>query len=182
MDLTKKIKPLEREDWLGYKLVFNYTANSYYDVQIDKEDTGFNVSFEKKNFETPILKTDEVIDQLFAPRWDDIKAWGIVEDGKLLAVVETVVESWNNRLRVTELWVDDSLHRQGLGTALMDIAINRAKEEARRVVVLETQTCNENAINFYLAYGFSLIGFDSCAYKNNDIQRKEVRIELGLFL
>ena len=29
------------------------------------------------------------------------------------------------------------------------------------------------------ALGFGLIGFDACCYANNDLERKEVRIELG---
>jgi len=48
--------------------------------------------------------------------------------------------------------------------------------------MLETQSCNEAAIAFYLAYGFSLIGFDACCYGNKDIEGKEVRLEFGLFL
>ena len=47
------------------------------------------------------------------------------------------------------------------------------------MIVLETQTCNEKAINFYLRNGFSLIGFDLYSYTNSDPERKEVRIEMG---
>jgi len=64
----------------------------------------------------------------------------------------------------------------------MDIAVQRANDEKHRVLMLETQSCNDGAISFYLAYGFTLIGFDACAYQNNDIERKEVRMELGIFL
>ena len=47
--------------------------------------------------------------------------------------------------------------------------------------MLETQTCNEAAMAFYLAQGFTLIGFDRCCYGNDDVSRKEVRLELGWF-
>lgn len=70
----------------------------------------------------------------------------------------------------------------GLGAALMNIALERAKSEKHRVLMLETQSCNEVAIAFYLTYGFSLIGFDACAYTNNDLSRREVRMEMGMFL
>jgi ribosomal protein S18 acetylase RimI-like enzyme len=83
---------------------------------------------------------------------------------------------------VTELWVDGTYHRQGIGTALMDIAVKRAREEKRRAIMLETQSRNESAIAFYLAYGFSLIGFNACEYQNNDLARKEVRMEMGMLL
>ena len=50
------------------------------------------------------------------------------------------------------------------------------------MLVLETQTCDVPAINFYLKFGFELIGFDAAAYSNEDVEKKEVRLELGLRL
>lgn len=99
-----------------------------------------------------------------------------------MAVVETAPEEWSNRLRVTEFWVDESLRGKGVGHALMEAAKEQARQEGRRVLILETQSCNVNAIGFYLHEGFTLIGFDACCYRNNDLDRKEVRVELGWFL
>ncbi|MEI3063517.1 MAG: hypothetical protein V8S99_01700 [Oscillospiraceae bacterium] len=48
-----------------------------------------------------------------------------------------------------------------------------------RMIVLETQSCNEAAIAFYRKNGFSVIGFDLYAYSNTDPERHEVRIEMG---
>ncbi len=47
------------------------------------------------------------------------------------------------------------------------------------MVVLETQTCNENAIAFYHKNAFQMIGFDLFAYTNTDPERHEIRIEMG---
>lgn len=47
------------------------------------------------------------------------------------------------------------------------------------MAVLETQSCNENAIAFYLKHGFNIIGFDLYAYTNFDPEQHEVRIEMG---
>jgi len=180
--MTEKIQPLDREAWQNYCLEFHYTSHNYYDVEIIRTGGNFNVSFIKKPYDTPFVHEPSDTDKLFQPWWDDVKAWGIVESGRLIACIETAVEDWSNRLRVTELWIDDAYRRKGIGTALMDIAVQRAKDEKRRVIMLETQSRNEGAIGFYLAYGFSLIGFDACAYQNNDLNRKEVRMELGIFL
>ena len=176
------IQPLERDQWQGYRLEFHYISYNYYDVEINRSDSGFQVSFVKKPYDAPFEKMPDDTDKLFQPWWDDVKAWGVIENEILLAVIETAVEDWSNRLIVTELWVDDALRRQGIGTALMDIAMKRAKDEKRRAIMLETQSRNEGAIAFYLAYGFSLIGFDACAYQNNDLSRKEVRIEMRILL
>ena len=99
----------------------------------------------------------------------------------MMACIEICPEEWSNRLMVTELWVSDELHRRGIGTALMNLAKEQAKLQNRRAIILETQSCNTNAIGFYLHQGFELIGFDTCCYTNNDIGRREVRINLGYF-
>ena len=177
-----QITPLDRKDWQDYRLEFHYISNHYFDVEINGSSEGFNVSFIKKPYDTPFEKMPDNTDKLFQPWWDEIVAWGIIDNKSLVAVIETSVEGYSNRLRVTELWVNDAYRRKGIGTALMDIAMQRAKNEKRRVLMLETQSRNEGAIAFYLAYGFTLIGFDACAYQNNDLARKEVRIELGIFL
>lgn len=61
----------------------------------------------------------------------------------------------------------------------MSTILREAKESGARMVVLETQTCNENAIAFYRKMGFELIGFDLYAYSNSDPKRHEIRIEMG---
>lgn len=54
-----------------------------------------------------------------------------------------------------------------------------AESTSARMIVLEIQSCNENAIAFYRKNGFSIIGFDLYSYSNNDPERHEVRIEMG---
>ena len=100
----------------------------------------------------------------------------------MLACIEVCPEEWSNRLVVTELWVSEELRRKGVGKRLMDKAKEVAVRQKRRAVILETQSCNTNAIGFYLHQGFELIGFDTCCYSNEDIARREVRVNLGFFL
>ena len=107
-------------------------------------------------------------DKLYEDHWENAYAWGVVIDGKLIAAIETCPEAWSNRLRITELWVDDEYQKQGIGHTLMEMAKEQLRRERRRAIILETQSCNVNAIDFYLHEGFTLIGFDSCCYKNND--------------
>ena len=177
-----QIALLDRSEWQDYRLEFHYVSDTYYDVEINRSEDGYHVMFIKKPFDEPYEKMPDNTDKLFQPWWDEIKAWGIVHDGRLIAAVETAAEGWSNRLRVTELWIDGAYRRQGIGTALMDIAMKRVKDEKRRVLMLETQSCNEAAIAFYHAYGFSLIGFNACEYQNDDLSRKEVRMEMGIIL
>jgi len=180
--MTDKIVQLDRKQWEGHQLMFRYTSYNYYDLEINQTNEGFKAVFIKKPFDVLYEKKPDDTDILFQPWWEDVKAWGIIIDEQLIAVIETAVEGWSNRLIVTELWIDDNHRRQGIATALMDIAKKRATDEKRRVLMLETQSCNEGAITFYLQYGFELIGFDKCAYQNNDVKRKEVRINMGMMI
>ncbi len=82
---------------------------------------------------------------------------------------------------VTELWVHESLRRQGIAHQLMAVAKEQAVLEHRRAIILETQSCNVGAISFYQQEGFEPIGIDSCCYSNCDLERREVRINMGYF-
>ena len=62
---------------------------------------------------------------------------------------------------------------------LMEAIEREAATSGARMIVLETQSCNEAAIAFYRKNGFSVIGFDLYAYSNTDPERHEVRIEMG---
>lgn len=81
-------------------------------------------------------------------RW----AFGAFEGERLLGYVEGAPEGWNNRYRISNICIfEENARGKGLGTLLMQ-AIQRAAEAAgARMIVLETQTCNENAIAFYQA-------------------------------
>ncbi len=178
-----EIIQLPKEQWEGYIIPISYTTEEYYDIAIEKEESGFQIHMEKKKFETPVSHYPEEYDfpdKLYEEYWEDACAWGVVEKGKLIAAIETAPEKWSNRLRVTELWVAPEYQKQGIGHALMNVAKEQARLECRRAIILETQSCNVNAIGFYLHEGFTLIGFDSCCYANNDLERKEVRVELGI--
>ena len=54
-----------------------------------------------------------------------------------------------------------------------------AKASGARMIVLETQSCNTGAIDFYEKNGFEIIGFDMYSYSNTDPERHEIRIEMG---
>lgn len=179
-----EIIPLSEEQWKGYILPIGYTTKHYYDVSVNRTGDGFCMQMKLKEFGQPVTHTPEEYDfpdRLYADDYQNANAWGIVEKGELIAAVEAAPEKWSNRLRVTDLWVHPEYQKRGIGHALIELVKEHAEREGRRAVMLETQSCNVNAIGFYLHEGFTLIGFDSCCYRNDDLERKEVRIELGWF-
>jgi predicted N-acetyltransferase YhbS len=175
---------LTKEKWKGTIIPIKYSTDKYYDVSMNKKDSGYTIDIEKKSFTEPVTHTPEEYDfpdKLYEDHWEHAYAWGILVDNVLIAAIETDQEIWSNRLRITELWVAEDYQKQGIGHALIDMAKEQARRERRRAIILETQSCNVNAIDFYQHEGFRLIGMDTCCYKNDDLQRKEVRLEFGWF-
>ncbi len=180
------IVALPKEQWKGKVISLVTRSDSYYDLEINPlNDKGCTISIVKKPVEKEIVHTPEEYDfpdSLYQDHWEGAEAYGVVSDsGEMLACIEVCPEEWSNRLLVTELWVSDELQGKGIGKRLMDKAKEVACLQERRAIILETQSCNTKAIGFYLHQGFELIGFDTCCYTNNDIDRKEVRFNLGYF-
>ncbi len=181
-----EIVALPKEQWKGKPIPLVTRSDSYYDFEIDPlDDKGCSIKLVKKKSEEEILHTPEEYDfpdSLYQDHWEKAEAYGVVGDnGELRACIEVCPEEWSNRLMITELWVSDALRGNGIGKRLMDKAKEVALQQKRRAIILETQSCNTNAIGFYLHQGFELIGFDTCCYTNNDIGRREVRINLGYY-
>ena len=178
------IEHLPKEKWKGTIVPIGYTTKKYYDVKMEKSVEGFKIKIEKKDFLKPVTHTPEEYDypdKLYADHYENAYAWGIIIEDKLIAAMETDIEEWSNRLRITELWVSKDYQKKGIGHKLIEIAKEQARRERRRAIILETQSCNVNAVDFYQHEGFELIGLDTCCYANNDLERKEVRLEFGWF-
>lgn len=169
-----EIRKLDEKAYAGKGFTLRYKTNGYYDIQ--SENDGFKIIYK------PFEKPNEIsFDDVFFNEWlDDLVAFGAFENGQLLGYVEGTLEKWNNRYRISNICVFDETRRHsGIGTALMNTILLEAKQSGARMVVLETQTCNENAIAFYRKNGFEIIGFDLYAYTNSDPERHEIRIEMG---
>jgi len=85
-------------------------------------------------------------------------------------------------LRITNILIQPEYRDLGYGSTLMHLAKKIGQEEGMRELILETQSCNLKAIDFYLKHGFTVVGIDLSAYTNQDVESKEVRLEMGCAL
>ncbi|MCL2576778.1 MAG: GNAT family N-acetyltransferase [Defluviitaleaceae bacterium] len=173
------IQALEKEKWQGHEIIFSDYADNCYDVDVTLENKNFSVSLNNKPLEQ--RRTIKYPNSLFASWLKDVQAWGVIDNNNLIAIIETA-SSDNNRLYISEMWVDEKHRRKGIATALLNVVKQRAIDEKRRAIFLETRSCNEHAIAFYISQGFTLIGFDSCAYSNDDIETFNVPLKFGMKL
>ncbi len=174
------IRHLPKTDYEGYELRFEYMREEHYAVDKHEDENVVSFKLKRRPLEKPQKKT--FTDKLYGSWLEAPSAYGYFENDKWLGVIEIDRQRFANRLRVTELLVFAEHRRKGVGTALMDRAKKIAREEGFREIILETQSCNTRAIDFYRSQGFGVVGIDTTAYSNADIEKGEVRIEMGLSL
>jgi ribosomal protein S18 acetylase RimI-like enzyme len=176
-----QIKKIERENYPnGKKIIYEYTSDKYYDVLLREQEKGWMFDFTLKYFDTPFHKYFE--GNLFETYLENIECYIAELNGEELGVVSLSHEKWNNVLRINDIHVHQSQQNKGIGSKLMTLVKTRANKIGVRAIVLETQTSNYPAIQFYKKHGFNLIGCDLISYSNNDVEKKEVRIEMGFSL
>lgn len=174
--MAVEIRELPRSQYAGYEFTVEYVADRFYDVEL--VDEGFRLRLKSC---PPVKKGFS--DKLFSAWLEAPVAFGAFVDGALMGFVEGSPESWHDMFRVSNIFVDPSARRKGLGRALLEhiVAYARARGDFR-AVILETQSCNYPAISLYKKLGFRLCRIDICEYSNSDIENHEVRIDLALTL
>ena len=169
-----EIKKLEPNLYAEKKFTVRYETNGYYDIQENTQ--GFQIKY--VSYPAPKEKT---FDDVFFAKWlDHPIAYGAFIDHQMIGYVEGAMETWNQRFRISNICIFETSKRHtGIGKKLMETIIEVAQSLQARMVVLETQSCNVNAIEFYKKMGFCIIGFDLYAYSNMDREQHEIRIEMG---
>jgi len=173
-----KIVELRKENAFLPILIYRYKTSHYYDLRVLRESESWKMELTLKPLEKMLEKYSE--SKLFEEYIQEPRAFAAELAGEQIGWIEVGYERWNNRMRVWEFLVKEEFRRKGIGTLLMNHAVRLSKEKGARMLVLETQSCDVPAIGFYLRFGFELIGFDAAAYSNEDIAKKEVRLEFGL--
>ena len=173
-----EIVELRKDECSSLVLDYAYRFSKYYDLTVSHRADSWRIELGLKALPGPVEKGFK--ERLFSDHVEDPRLFVARIGGEEVGWIELGYHGWNNRMRVWNMLVKEPYRRMGIGTLLMRRAEKASRERGARMLVLETQSCNVSAIGFYLRYGFSLIGFDSAAYTNDDVDRKEVRLEFGL--
>lgn len=175
-----RIIELSKSDRDLPRLKYRYATTRYYDTSIAPGPDGWKIELRLRPLKRAVEKVHA--SALFKEHVPEPRAFAAAIGARRVGWIELGHERWNNRMRVWEFLVKEKYRGMGIGNLLMDRAILFARRKRARMLVLETQSCNVPAIAFYLHRGFNLIGLDSAAYSNQDIHKREVRLELGLAL
>ncbi|MBR5345926.1 MAG: GNAT family N-acetyltransferase [Clostridia bacterium] len=168
------IKELDYTAYKGQKYQAEILSDRY--LSIEPTDNGFDMKWVMS--EEPLRMS--VDDTILSDWLENPIAYGAFEGDRLVGFVEGFLEKWNNRYRISNICVFDSVaRRNGVGTKLMETILEEAKKSGARMAVLETQNFNYKAISFYRKMGFQIIGFDRYAYSNRGPEEHNMRIEMG---
>lgn len=170
-----KIVELNATEYKGYSFDCKYITKAYYDVKIKKKKAIIiqikrrKMRKQERGFEA----------HLFESYIEKPQVYAIFDKKKIIGIIEGSIESWNNRYRIWNFWVDKKYRREGFGQMLFKHMVDEAVRQKARALILEVQSCNDIAISFYLSQGLHFVGLNTMEYSNNDIEKKEVRLEMG---
>ena len=116
-------------------------------------------------YSVPYTKTypNDIFDPKIYIDNPDEAAFLAMFDGQRVGSIR-VGKRWNKNAFVDDLLVDRVHRGHGVGTMLMDAAVNWGKENNLHGISLETQDNNLYACRFYVKYGFKLGGIDRHVY------------------
>ena len=169
------IRALDYGEYKGFELDCHYVTKAYREIKIT-DDKRIKIHIKRKRMKK---ETRGFTGVLYESHIRNGMACGVFERKKLIGVIEGSLETWHNVYRIWNMWVDPRYRREGYGNALMKHIYNEAESLGARAIILEVQSCNDQAIKFYEAMGLHFVGFDTLAYTNEDIKNKEVRLEYG---
>ena len=90
INMSFDIEFLPKEQWKGTILLMDYVTPTYYDVEVQRQEQGFSVNIQLREFFEPLVirsETYDFPDSLYQDHWVDAEAYGILLEGKLIAAM-----------------------------------------------------------------------------------------------
>lgn len=173
-----EIKQLD-QSYQGTPIHFLVKTDGYFHADVHQDCDSFGVMFRYTPF--PKQKQFQFEDVLMSEWLDHPLVFGAFEDDQLTGFVE-VNQEWNNRLRISNIFVEEVARKQGVGSKLMEYVKTYSRSLNIRGIILETQSYNVAAIRFYQKHGFQFLGCDLSAFSNEDVDHQEIRLEMCCYI
>lgn len=139
-----KIEPITAEMAERYR---EQLAQFYY------ENVRSNAFHSHYTYDEAYEKIGSLIDHL---RDDTAIVYGAFEDGKLIAFIWAYGHQFReeNRIYVSEIRVKEEYRKLGIGSQMLKLVEDRAKELGLSAIYLHAEANNPEAIGFYQATGY----------------------------
>ncbi len=93
----------------------------------------------------------------------------VADNGSVRGFVDISMSQWNQVAHINSLVVALLYRKQGIGDHLLREAIEWARGEKARIVLMDISTKNHPAVCFVQKRGFTFCGFNDRIYPNRDI-------------
>ena len=172
-----------------WPIVTGYETREIYQVATTETDSLTRFDFHLVQLEQPFHGdfyddfTDEEIQG-----WNHLLpqgySFGAYQAGELVGLAVGEVWPEERRARVWEFHVRAECQRMGIGRALMERVVDRARQDHLGLVMLGTQNTNVSAIRFYRRMGFSVEAIDIGHYypTSNPVLREQVYLLMKRWL
>ncbi len=91
------------------------------------------------------------------------------EEGAIRGFIDATEEPWKQLVWVNQLTVAPDRRRRGIGSALLQGALNWAHRQGASTVMAGAQTKNHPAASLFQKHGFTFCGFNDRYYSTRDI-------------
>lgn len=175
-----KICELDIAAYRGTVLQVRYDTSYIYEAVAEQRTECFGVMFQRTALPS-FMRCG--FDDVWGSEWlDEAELFAALEDEETVGLLEICMERWTQRLRISNFYVNPASRGKGCATQLLQYVKELAKLRHIRCIVLETQSCNDPAIQCYLRNGFVFSGCDLSFKSNTDIHMKNVRIEMSCYI
>lgn len=106
----------------------------------------------------------------------DLKTVFFAFENEKLSGQIIILKYWSGYAYINDIRVKEEFRGKGIGKALMQKAIEWAKQNSCVGVEVETQDVNVKACLFYKKLGFLLGGFNSFRYKSFENEKNEIAL------
>lgn len=172
-----RLVQLDKEDYEGKELHFEYTTDRYYEVSYREDSSGWQITFTERRFDSPVSYSFS--ESMYQPYMINPLAYAVELGERPVGWLMLRRDYGSGRARIDELLVERPYRGRGIGTLLVKTALAAARRDRMRQVIVETQNHNFPAVQFYRAQGFVFTGCDLTCYSNQDLARQQVRLELA---
>ncbi len=157
------LRPFTREEVLP--IVTGYETREIYTVEKTETDAHTLFDIRLVSLEKPYRAAfvqDFTVEEyeIYLRMLPQGYCFGTYQAGRLIGFVIGEAFQDDDLLRVWEFHVMDGFRRMGVGRALMEQEVSKARQDHLTTVMVETQNTNVKAIRFYRSMGFTLESID----------------------
>ena len=152
------------------RLDATYTTHKVWQMHMNTEPHHFQVQFNLVHLPRPMTIAMPQEERDLTKAWQ--RGDGIYaarRGNNILGYIHMAIQSQDKTALIHRHVVAPDVRHQGVGTALLERAIDWGRERRLRSFEIALSTKNHPAISFYLAHGFSFTGFGEQLWGSQEI-------------